>query len=230
MATLGVNKEARAEALRYFDLLSTLDFPIFFTQADRDRHTGRSRMFYGQPRSCILAIDWKTDLFHLSGHPNIVMEHPLLPVKVTRLAIDLSLFYYPDFEAGAPQPEWIENLPRSFPSLTHLTMALDCRLESVCQSLCDYDVITPLKHVHMNEYYFSPSPREEVQKWILRIVAQGFANQDDVEITAEIIDYCHNICRNVEDQIEEIRDTILALMPWVEVESAADTTVLYLWE
>ncbi|KAI0815866.1 hypothetical protein GGR55DRAFT_699656 [Xylaria sp. FL0064] len=233
MTILHVNREARFEALKYLDLISTHDFPLFVSP--REHNKFHDTVVSERPRPRILAVEWYNDLIHLPWCPSLKVL-PAVPFdKITRLAVNPNGIYHPIvFHTFARHRSlWAKKLLETFPALKHLTIVLDV-FDGVGVILENYDYISCLKDIAKNEYYFSPSPRKTLDEWLLRVYSRG--SMDPKALEGQRIQSWPSTSRRYGSHrvpavdVEVIREKIAELKPEVEVEDVVDTTTIYLWE
>ncbi|KAI0151579.1 hypothetical protein GGR57DRAFT_503850 [Xylariaceae sp. FL1272] len=115
-AILGVNTEARHEALKHLEVISPRDFPLFSTRAEHKRfhdpeqrllrwglsehkrfHDPEQRLLrWGLSSSRPIVVDWRNDIFHIVRNPDIDYYQyeslKLFAGKNHRLAVYMNLY------------------------------------------------------------------------------------------------------------------------------------------
>ncbi|KAI1317301.1 hypothetical protein F5Y16DRAFT_419797 [Xylariaceae sp. FL0255] len=200
--------------------MSTSDFPFFLSR--REHYAAHSAAGPRRPTPRLLAVDWKQDLFRLPWYPGFEVTRVFPLQKITRLAINLD-------DSACYKFSCTKDLLDTFPAMEHLTIVFDGNFREACRELHGYDVITPIRYIAKNAYYFSPSPQKTADEFLLRVYSRGSMDRTMMEgcfweswpISAELLD---------ENDFDIVGKEVEALKPGIQVEAVLDTTILHMWE
>ncbi|KAJ2997265.1 hypothetical protein NUW58_g697 [Xylaria curta] len=226
MAILHVNSEARSEALRRLDLISTHQFPFFMNHSEHKRfhHGGEAQ----RPQPRFLAVDWQEDLMHIPWYPDLDVKHAAPFDKVTRLAINAGRDVGYVMAEKISKRTWVRKLLETFTVLEHLTIVFDGNFYDAPSEMRDYDYISCVKDIPKDKYYFSPSPKKTVDDWLLCVLSKG-------SMDPRALDDCgmepwpYHSGESTTDDVDLIRKIGKSLRPSLKVQDVVDTTMLFLW-